>query len=213
MDKCSPACFASQPREAPLASAHLRDLPVEGKINRTCGSWEKHSKNSEEGLPLAVVWQCVVEHQLFRVADEAVLCGDMEGERRTLGTSRAAGDPPAALSHHPSLNTCTCRGCFQGPSERMNINLFGGGEGRNQGCHSCPILLRSHTKFYFPNKFYRRQGRGESNGWDTSVMHLVYWVCSGGSYSLTTHLKDGSNSSINLNLLGRVKPDSWCARH
>lgn len=59
------------------------------KLNHTCGSWEEHSKNSEEGLPLAVVWQCVVEHQLFGVADEAVLCGDTEGERRTSGASRA----------------------------------------------------------------------------------------------------------------------------
>lgn len=106
MAKYSPALFASQPRGAPLASAHLHDVPVEEntvriKLYCTCGSREKHSKNSEEGLPLAVVWQGVVEHQLFRVADEAVLWGDMEGERRTSGTTRAPGAPPAALSNHP----------------------------------------------------------------------------------------------------------------
>lgn len=171
MAECSPARFASQARGAPLASAHIRDLPVEGKrvrikLNCTCGSWEKHSKNSEEGLPLAVVWQCVVEHQLLGVADEAVLCGDMEGERRTSGTSRAAGAPPAALSDHPPLNTCTCRGCFQEPSKRMNLNLFGGGEGRNRGCHSCPIFLRSHThkSFTFQTSFTEDRGEGKAMG-------------------------------------------------
>lgn len=143
MAKCNPALFTSQSRGAPLASAHLQDVPVEGKRvrvehNCTCSSWEKHSKNGEEGLPLAVVWQRVVEHQLWGVADEAVLCGDREGERRASGTTRAAGAPPAALSDHPPLNTCTCRGSFQGPSERINVNLCGGGEGRDQNATPAP---------------------------------------------------------------------------
>lgn len=92
MAECSPALFTSQPRGAPCASAHLQDVPVEGKRvrvkhNCTCGSWEKHSKNGEEGLSLAVVWQGVVEHQLLGVADEAMLCGDREGKRRTSGAT------------------------------------------------------------------------------------------------------------------------------
>lgn len=108
MAKYGPTHLTSQPRGTYLASAHLRDVTVVGKkgrikLNCTCGSWKKHSKNSEEGLPLAVVRQCVVEHKLFGVADEAVLCKDMEGERRTSETTGTAGDPPACSPRPPVL--------------------------------------------------------------------------------------------------------------
>lgn len=136
MAECSPACFASQPRGAPIASAHLTDVPVEEKRARikhncTCGSWEKHSENSEEGLPLAVVWQRVIEHQLFGVAHEAVLCGDRTGEESP-GASRS---PAAALSHIPSKHL---RGCFQGPSQGMNINLYVGEQAETRVCTPAP---------------------------------------------------------------------------
>lgn len=165
MAECSPACFASQPRGAPIASAHLTDVPVEEKRARikhncTCGSWEKHSKNSEEGLPLAVVWQRVVEHQLFGVPHEAVLCGDRTGEESP-GASTAAG----------ALQLLSAEGLLPRAIPRDEHQPVCGGAGRN---HSCPIFLKSCThKFYFPNKFYRRWGRGKSDGWDTNVMHLV----------------------------------------
>lgn len=96
------------------------------KLNRTCGSREKHSENSEEGLPLAVVWQGVVEHQLLGVADEAVLCGDMEGERRAPGTTRAAGAPQMLPAPPPSKHM-HLQGLPAAPPERMNI-IFCGGE-------------------------------------------------------------------------------------
>lgn len=59
----------------------------EDKAHSTCGSWEEHSKNSEEGLPLAVVRQRVVEQKLFGVANEAVLCRHREGERKASDTT------------------------------------------------------------------------------------------------------------------------------
>lgn len=74
------------------------------------------------------------------------------------------------------------------------------------------LLHHTHTGFTFQTSF-TEMGRGESHGWDTNVMHLVYWAYNGGCYCLNACLKDCSNSSKNLNLLGRVKPDNWHAKH
>lgn len=101
-----PACLTAQ-RNSPCFCSSLRcdcgGKEGEDKTYGTCGSWEKHSKNSEEGLPLAVVRQCVVEHKLFRVANEAMLCKDMEGKRRTSEITGTAGDPPVCSWQPPIL--------------------------------------------------------------------------------------------------------------
>lgn len=98
MAKYGPPCLAAQRNSPHLCASPRCDCGgKEGKNKSygTCGGWEKHSKNSEEGLPLAVVRQRVVEHKLFGVANKAVLCEDMEGERRISETTGAAGEPRA----------------------------------------------------------------------------------------------------------------------
>lgn len=57
MPSCQPIGLTSSLENLPRRCA----CGGEDKTHRTCGSWEKHSKNSEEGLPLAVVWQRVVK--------------------------------------------------------------------------------------------------------------------------------------------------------